>query len=51
MVSPVPLHGGCHARFALPPGLSPKVAWSLIGNSLSVDAVREVLRMLPPWAG
>jgi len=33
--------------YRLPPGLSLAAAWRLVGNSLSVDVVRRVLKQLP----
>lgn len=36
--------------FRLPPGLSTQVAWRLVGNSLSVPAVRYVLSAIPELA-
>jgi site-specific DNA-cytosine methylase len=38
---------GFPATFTLPPALSPRRAWSLLGNSLSVTAVRTVLQAIP----
>ncbi|MGB7492357.1 MAG: DNA cytosine methyltransferase, partial [Thermoanaerobaculia bacterium] len=37
--------------FRLPPTLSVQVAWRLVGNSLSVPAVRCVLSAIPELAG
>jgi hypothetical protein len=36
--------------FGLPPELSTQVAWRLVGNSLSVPAVRYVLSAIPELA-
>jgi site-specific DNA-cytosine methylase len=41
---------GFPASYRLPPELPHAVAWRLLGNSLSVPAVREVLCALPPFA-
>jgi site-specific DNA-cytosine methylase len=41
---------GFPAAYRLPAGLSPAQAWSLLGNSLSVPAVREVLGAVPALA-
>ncbi len=38
---------GFPAGYSLPPELPLATAWRLVGNSLSVDAVREVLAALP----
>ena len=46
---------GFPTSFELPPDLGLRKAWSLVGNSLSVDAVRTVLGAVPeparltPW--
>lgn len=37
--------------FHLPPGMSAREAWPLVGNSLSLAAVRHVLRAIPELAG
>lgn len=37
--------------YTLPPELPPEKAWPLVGNSLSVPAVRRVLSSLPPLSG
>lgn len=36
--------------YSLPPGLDVRAAWSLVGNSLSVPAVRRVLSAVPALA-
>ncbi len=41
---------GFPASFELPPELGLRKAWSLVGNSLSVDAVRTVLAAIPELA-
>ncbi len=41
---------GFPASFELPPGLSLQNAWRLVGNSLSLDAVRTVLATVPELA-
>lgn len=38
------------ATFRLPRNLSRRKAWQLVGNSLSLPAVRAVLRSIPDWA-
>ena len=41
---------GFPASYGLPPDLPTAIAWRLIGNSLSIPAVREILTALPPIA-
>jgi len=41
---------GFPASFRLPPDLPRRTAWSLVGNSVSVRAVRWVLTAVRPWA-
>ena len=41
---------GFPPHLALPPGTVARDAWPLVGNSLSVPAVRRVLERLPPFA-
>lgn len=42
---------GFPATYRLPPDLPPEKAWPLVGNSLSVPAVRRVLAAIPELAG
>jgi site-specific DNA-cytosine methylase len=42
---------GFPATFRLPPDLPPEKAWPLVGNSVSVPAVRRVLSAVPELAG
>jgi len=42
---------GFPATYRLPPDLPPEKAWPLVGNSLSVPAVRRVLSAIPELAG